>query len=168
MLLEGSCQCGEVRFSVRSAHPYPFNLCYCSICRKTAGGGGYAINLSADFSTLQTRGGDRVTVYKAHMKDPQTGEVTRSSAERSFCSVCGTMLWVWAPEYPELLHPFASAIDTPLPVPPERTHLMLGSKADWVGVRADPQDRFFERYPSESIAAWHQRLGLEDEAADSA
>ncbi len=43
MLLEGSCHCRAVRFSVRSAHPYPFNLCYCSICRKTAGSGGYAI-----------------------------------------------------------------------------------------------------------------------------
>ena len=29
MLLEGSCHCGAIRFRVRSAHPYPFNLCYC-------------------------------------------------------------------------------------------------------------------------------------------
>ena len=40
MHLEGSCHCGKVRFSVKAPHPYPFNLCYCSICRKTAGGGG--------------------------------------------------------------------------------------------------------------------------------
>jgi hypothetical protein len=39
MLLEGSCHCGAVHFSVESEHPYPFNLCYCSICRKTAGAG---------------------------------------------------------------------------------------------------------------------------------
>ena len=49
MLLEGSCHCGAVRFKLRSAHPYPFNLCYCSICRKPAGGGGYAINLGAGY-----------------------------------------------------------------------------------------------------------------------
>ena len=42
MLLEGSCHCGAVHFRLRSRHPYPFNLCYCSICRKTAGGGGFA------------------------------------------------------------------------------------------------------------------------------
>ena len=71
------------------------------------------------------------------------------------------MLWAWAPDWPELVHPFASAIDTPLPAPPERTHLMLGSKADWVEVNAGPKDQTFDRYPSESIAAWHQRLGLE-------
>ena len=43
MLLKGSCHCGSVRFEVESPHPYPYNLCYCSICRKTAGGGGYAV-----------------------------------------------------------------------------------------------------------------------------
>lgn len=37
MLLEGSCHCEAVRFRVHSSHPYPFNLCYGSICRKTAG-----------------------------------------------------------------------------------------------------------------------------------
>ena len=47
MHLEGSCHCGAVRFSVEAPHPYPFNLCYCSICRKTAGAGGFAINLGA-------------------------------------------------------------------------------------------------------------------------
>ena len=48
MHLDGSCHCGSVKFSVRSAEPYPFMRCYCSICRKTAGGGGFAINLGAD------------------------------------------------------------------------------------------------------------------------
>jgi hypothetical protein len=39
---------------------------------------------------------------------------------------------------------------------------MLGSKAPWVTVHADPQDQQFEAYPDESIAEWHQRLGLEE------
>jgi hypothetical protein len=30
------------------------------------------------------------------------------------------------------VHPFATAIDTPLPKPQEKTHIMLGSKADWI------------------------------------
>ena len=56
MELEGSCHCGGVHFTLRTAYPYPFNYCYCSICRKTAGGGGYAINLGGDYSTLQIHG----------------------------------------------------------------------------------------------------------------
>ncbi|MNY41749.1 hypothetical protein D3C86_1765870 [compost metagenome] len=59
-----------------------------------------------------------------------------------------------------MIHPFASAIDTPLPVPPEHTHLMLGSKASWVEVEAQPADLQFDLYPEESLAQWHERLGL--------
>jgi hypothetical protein len=160
MLLHGSCHCRAVRFTVDSPHPYPFTLCYCSICRKTAGGGGYAINLGARHETLRVEGDESVSVYSARITDPETGEVTVSPGRRSFCSRCGSALWVWDPRWPELVHPFASAIDSELPVPPERTHMMLGSKAGWVEVRADPRDRRFERYPDESLAAWHERLGL--------
>lgn len=160
MKLEGSCHCGKVRFAVESAHPCPFNLCYCSICRKTAGGGGYAINLGADFATLQIEGREHVRVYRATVRDEASGEPAKSPAERSFCSHCGSALWVWDPRWPALLHPFASAIDTELPVPPERTHLMLGSKASWVPVESHSGDKHFDAYPDESIAEWHARHGL--------
>ena len=73
MKIKGSCHCGAVRFSVHSSHPYPFNLCYCSICRKTAGGGGYAINLGADFSTLEVSGEDKITVFHARIRYEKTG-----------------------------------------------------------------------------------------------
>ena len=162
MLLEGSCHCGAVSFSLQSAHPYPFNLCYCSICRKTAGGGGYAINLGGDYRTLEVTGTEHVKVYRARVKDRNTGEERPSGAERHFCGECGSALWVYAPSWPDLVHPFASAIDTALPVAPERTHLLLDSKAPWVVVHDDPGDKHFERYPDESIAAWHERLGLAD------
>ncbi len=162
MRLEGSCHCGAVRFSLEAAHPYPFNLCYCSICRKTAGGGGYAINLGGDFGSLAMEGEENLSVYQAIIPDQQTGKPARSPARRHFCRHCGSALWLWDPRWPELVHPHASAIDTPLPVPPERTHLMLASKPDWVEVYAGPKDRQFDGYPEESLAAWHQRLGLED------
>ena len=155
MRLEGSCHCGAVRFRLESAHPYPFNRCYCSICRKTQGGGGYAINLSGDAGTLEVEGEDSLTTYRAQLE----GEP--SPAERRFCRNCGSALWVWDPRWPDLLHPFASAIDSELPVPPETTHLLLGSKASWVPVEVGGQDKQFDEYPDESIADWHQRLGLE-------
>lgn len=161
MKLEGSCHCGAVHFSVNSAHPYPFNLCYCSICRKTAGAGGYAINLSADHASLKVKGEENISVYQVMLTN-YAGEQEQSPAKRHFCSRCGSALWVWDPRWPELMHPFASAIDTTLPVPPERTHLMLGSKASWVPLETGDQDKVFELYPDESIAQWHQRLGLED------
>ncbi|MCP5367927.1 MAG: GFA family protein [Hyphomicrobiales bacterium] len=155
MKLEGSCHCGRVRFTLESAHPYPFNLCYCSICRKTAGGGGFAINLGGDAATLAVTGEEHVTLYRATLEDGR-----ESPAERRFCRHCGSALWVWDPRWPELIHPFASAMDSPLPAAPERTHLMLGSKAPWVPVDPGPRDKCFDAYPEESIADWHRRLGV--------
>lgn len=161
MKLEGSCHCRAVRFTLESAHPYPFNLCYCSICRKTAGGGGFAINLGGDFETLQVDGREEVSVYQAAAKHTARGEPDLSPARRHFCRRCGSALWVWDPRWPKLVHPFASAVDSHLPVPPERTHLMLGSKAAWVQLHVGDEDQCFESYPEESIEAWHKRLGLE-------
>jgi len=154
MLLKGSCHCGSVKFQLESSHPYPFNLCYCSVCRKTAGAGGYAINLSGKSATLNVEGREHTAVYRAVIDGQE------SPAERHFCKHCASALWVYDARWPELIHPFASAIDTELPVPPERTHLMLDSKAGWVEVRAQAKDKCFARYPDESIAQWHERLGL--------
>lgn len=159
MKLEGSCHCKAVRFSLESAEPYPFMRCYCSICRKTAGGGGYAINLGGDARTLQFEGREQLGIYRAKITD-DAGKMQLSDGQRHFCKQCGSALWLWDPNWPELVHPHASAIDTELPEPPESTHLMLGSKASWVTPQVGPDDRCFDGYPDESLAQWHQRLGL--------
>lgn len=160
MLLQGSCHCGAVRFRLRSAHPYPYQRCYCSICRKTQGGGGYAINLSGDSATLEVTGRRHLAVYRARVKNPEDKRATLSTGERNFCAKCGSALWLYDPTWPELVQPFASAIDTPLPVPPEHTHLMLDFKPRWVELQLKPRDKRFRRYPREAIAGWHDRLGL--------
>jgi hypothetical protein len=161
MHLEGSCHCGAVTFSLDSAHPYPYQRCYCSICRKTQGGGGYAINLGGDAKSMKVQGRRNISIYHAKMREKGEQRSHASSAERHFCHLCGSALWLFSPEWPELIHPFASAIDTDLPVPPEHTHLLLDSKASWVEVQAGAKDQQFQHYPEESIADWHQRLGVE-------
>ena len=72
MKLEGSCHCGGVRFSLESPHPYPFNHCYYSICRKTAGGGGYAINLGGEAESLSVTGEENLRIYQATREDGET------------------------------------------------------------------------------------------------
>jgi hypothetical protein len=67
---------------------------------------------------------------------------------------------VYDEAWPELVHPFASAIDTPLPVPPERVHMMLDSAAPWVQPDIREGDDTFPEYPAESIAGWHTHRGL--------
>jgi hypothetical protein len=156
--LEGSCHCGAVRFSLESAHPYPFNRCYCSICRKTQGGGGYAINLGGDADSLSVEGEEHLSVYQA--KDARV-EGGISPLKRHFCKRCGSGLWCYDGRWPDLIHPFASAIDTPLPTPPETVHLMTDYKPDWCEMDVRENDKTFSEYPEESLAAWHRRLGLE-------
>lgn len=154
MTLEGSCRCGAVRFTVASHTPYPYMLCYCTICRKINGGGGYTINLMAVAKTLEVAGEDsvkRVSFEKDGVPSPMT---------RCFCATCATALWGWHPEWPELLHPFASTIDTELPEPPERVHMMLGSKATWVQPDIREGDVTFDEYPAQSIEDWHKSRGL--------
>lgn len=161
MILEGSCHCGAVTFSVDAYAPVPFARCYCSICRKTAGGGGFAINLGAWADTLKVQGEDHLGTYRAILEDG-----SRSEARRRFCRECGSALWAFDPNWPDLVHPHASAIDTPLPEPPEVVHLMLGSKANWVTVPEGAEHRHFDVYPDESLEEWHRRHGLLDERGD--
>lgn len=160
MHLEGSCHCGEVRFSVESDEPVPFMHCYCSVCRKTAGAGGFAVNLGAKHSTLRVVGSEHIGVYRAKIESPEDEQPRQSEAERNFCKLCGSALWLWDPRWPELVHPHASAIDTPLPVPPERVHIMLEFKPQWVDAHVQPHDETFPRYPEESLAEWHRRHGF--------
>src|SRR5580700_8233921 len=118
MRLEGSCRCGAVKFSFDSHSPYPYQRCYCSICRKSAGGGGYAVNIMGVADTLKVTGRRSIRVWNA----PIGGSL--GSADRHFCAKCGTALWVSDESWPELMHPFTNAIDTPLPVPPKNVHLL--------------------------------------------
>jgi hypothetical protein len=145
MLLKGSCHCHALRFSVESETPFPYLWCYCSICRKTAGGGGYAINIMGRADTLKVRGKTRVY------------QVRPSAGERHFCGTCASALWVWDKRWPEWVYPFASAIDTPLPKPKERQLIFLGSKANWAHV---PEGKRFREYPREAIIDWHRKRGL--------
>jgi hypothetical protein len=126
MRLEGSCRCGAISFSVDSHTPYPYQRCYCSICRKSAGGGGYAINIMGLADTLRVKGKRALGVWNAPI------EGHKGSADRHYCKRCGTPLWVSDEQWPELVHPFASAIDTELPKAPSTVHLLLRDKASWV------------------------------------
>lgn len=154
--LEGSCHCGAAHFSLMSETSVPYMRCYCSVCRKTAGGGGYAINIMGLAGTMAVSGQEHLRVYSARL-DKSGGT---SPARRHFCGLCGSALWISDPRWPEWVYPFASAIDTPLPVPSERVRMMENHAPDWCAAGAAREDTHFPEYPSESIHDWHERQGL--------
>lgn len=159
MHLEGSCHCGAVRFSLESREPWPYQRCYCSICRKT-GSGGFMINLGGDRRTLRVEGDAHLGTYRAMVE--RDGARVRSGHHRLFCRECGCHLYAWHERWPDLVHPVASAIDTPLPDPPRRVHMMLGSRAPWVPVDAGPDDERYDEYPARSLADFHAEHGWPD------
>ncbi len=168
MHLDGSCHCGKVKFGVEAAEPVPFMRCYCSICRKTAGAGGYAINIGAVARSMKVTGKRFLRIYRARLPNKGHTGTQLSSARRYFCAHCGSALWVWDSMWPELVHPHAGAIDTPLPVSSGSVHCMVCSKAAWVKIEGSSEDPRFEHYPSMSLAQWHQSKGLTSPAGDDA
>jgi hypothetical protein len=156
VLIEASCYCGRVSYTAVSHTPYPYMRCYCSICRKTAGGGGYAINIMAEANTLEIAGEEHLVFHQARVDDDAHPGRNKTSPGRH----CGSALWVADPRWAQWIYPFASAVDTPLPRPPEIVHIMLDSAAPWVELQTGEGHRHFAHYPDEGILDWHKRHGL--------
>jgi hypothetical protein len=149
MQLAGSCFCGAVRFTVETRTPYPYRRCYCARCRKTAGGTGAAANVLAQASTLRVEGDAALTEFAA-------ADTTRTR----FCSRCGSAMYLTIDAAPDFVYPFASAIDTPLPEPPERVHVFTIEAPAWARPPATHDDLSVERNTRESIEEWHRRHRL--------
>ena len=65
------------------------------------------------------------------------------------------MLWVWDKSWLELVHPFASAINTEPPVPDEMVCVRGDSKPDWA--RWPEGKEVHQAFGEESIESWHKR-----------
>ena len=138
MLLEGSCQCGKVRFTVESTTPYPYQICFCSICRKCTGGA-FGCNIMGRHDTLVVHG--KRSLKRYHARVHARGKTTLAEGWRAFCGACGTHLWLEDKRWPDGIWPNAGAIDTKLPVPPvvhvHHDALQAGVGAMAEGARAE-------------------------------
>eukprot|EP01135_Chromosphaera_perkinsii_P005341 Nk52_evm22s343 gene=Nk52_evmTU22s343 len=157
-LLKGSCHCGKIAFQVNSSCYFPFMMCHCGICRKTQGN--YTPNLGADMGTLKVTGTPK-SYQRIIVKEDGTEE--KSPHTRFFCGDCGSHLWAFNSNWPELVHPVATAIDEPtLPTPPEFVHIMVDYKAPWVPIvqpsdsNKGSSDKVFKEYPNCSLKQWHE------------
>jgi len=92
-------------------------------------------------------------------KDRGKPNAQKCTSERNFCSNCSAMLWLWDKTWPELIHPFASAIDTELPMPDEMVCCMADSKPAWVRW-PEGMKSIYENYGDYSIEEWHKKHGV--------
>ncbi|KIM41079.1 hypothetical protein M413DRAFT_445811 [Hebeloma cylindrosporum] len=153
--LKGSCHCGAVKFTVQSSTPVPYQLCLCSICRKVGGVGG-TINLGGHANTLTIEGKENISVYKAVL-NRDTPEEKTASSERNFCKKCSSMLWLYDATWPEFIHPFASAIDSPeLESPKTMVCIMLNSKPGYVRL-PEGEKEVYDEYGPNTLEGWHKK-----------
>ncbi|KAJ5562120.1 Glutathione-dependent formaldehyde-activating enzyme/centromere protein V [Penicillium sp. DV-2018c] len=141
-----------IKYEPHSAHPLPQDSrrAYCSI---------NPTRYSATSMSLPCTVIDIVSRKYSAIKNRGTADEEVCSSERNFCSNCSTMLWLWDHHWPELIHPFASAIDTELPVPDEMVCIMEGSKPAWARW-PEGKKSVHESYGADSLEQWHKRHGL--------
>ncbi|HEY7018108.1 MAG TPA: GFA family protein [Gaiellaceae bacterium] len=128
MALQGSCQCGGVRFEV----PDDFearSFCHCTTCKKLSGGVGTANGRIES---------DRVAILQGH-ELLRTYQPEEGSA-KTFCWVCGSNLFGGGWPESEFASIRLSAIDDPVRGRP-RVHIYTRSVADWETLPDDGLER---------------------------
>jgi hypothetical protein len=75
----GHCLCGAVSVTVAGAHDPRPGACHCRMCQRWSGGLFLCFNADANGVTVE---------------GPVTRYASSEFAERAFCSVCGSHLWM--------------------------------------------------------------------------
>ena len=102
--LQGKCLCGACALSIDGDYIAAVGVCHCSMCHRWSGG---ILGLfSASANAVQTNG-------------PIARHPTSAFAERAFCSVCGSSLWMRDTiepdsDYEFVIGAFPAAHDFPL------------------------------------------------------
>lgn len=126
--LEGSCQCGGVRFEL----PAEFEsmvFCHCATCKKISGGVGTA-NARVRTESIRLLAGDELV--RTYQPDEGTA--------KSFCSVCGANLFGGGWPESEYASVRLPAIETPFEGRP-RMHIFVRSVAQWETLPDDGLER---------------------------
>ncbi|MBY5986706.1 MULTISPECIES: GFA family protein [Roseovarius] len=112
-MLEGSCLCGNIRFSVTGA-PQGVSACHCGQCRKQSG----HVWSSAFVPETDLEITGEVTWYEA---TPQ--------AKRGFCATCGAFLF-WKAHDEDTMSFALGALDGPTGLRLEK-HIFTADKGDY-------------------------------------
>ena len=112
--LNGSCLCGEVRYTVDDEFKYAL-ICHCSQCRRATG------------SAFKPFGGiERAKLKVTSGAIKIYGDVMTHDAH---CKVCGSLLYSIVQEGTMAHVTYGTLIDPPSLAP--QAHIFVGSKAPW-------------------------------------
>jgi hypothetical protein len=121
-VLEGSCECGAVRYRVEDAFLYAAN-CHCSRCRASTGSA-FKPFAGIEREKLElTHGADTLLVF---------GEENENHTR---CGVCGSLLYSVVRDGGYVHVALGSLVDAPTLRP--TGHIFVGSKAPWFEITDD-------------------------------
>ena len=75
----GQCLCGAVKLRVADSHDPQIGACHCRMCQRWSGGLFLCFDVASDALTVE---------------GPVVCYASSTFAERAFCSVCGSHLWL--------------------------------------------------------------------------
>jgi hypothetical protein len=117
----GGCECGGVRYRIRGTMRGVI-ACHCSQCRRTSGH--YAAMTSVPTADLTLISSAGLTWYKSS-----------ASAERGFCSVCGSNLF-WRQFAQNSTAITAGTLDVPTGIKLTE-HIFVDDKSDYYAIADD-------------------------------
>lgn len=124
-MASGSCLCGAVRFHAELPSKWVAH-CHCSLCRRAHG---------AAFVTWVGMEATRCTIDDG--RETLRWYASTPSAERGFCSHCGSMMFFRAERWAGELHFALAHFHDPVDRAPQ-AHAFWDAHVDWAGV--DPND----------------------------
>lgn len=143
-LLTGGCQCGAVRYAVRSA-PEDVHFCHCRMCQRAVGGPFAALAPVRKADVAWTAGAPAVFA-------------SSTIAERGYCRDCGTPL-SFAYFDSDWIDLTIGSFDTPEAIAPTR-HYGTESRMPWLHLADDwPRSQTDESLEPHRQAALKSRQG---------
>ncbi|EAQ64534.1 putative lipoprotein [Marinomonas sp. MED121] len=118
--VSGSCQCGQVTFSLLAA-PNMVIACHCKACQKLA---------TSAFSITSILDKDKV-VIEGELADWSRMADSGNENHAKFCPSCGNRIYHYDPKIPNILKfkGGASLDDTSMLIP--TVHVWVSEKQDW-------------------------------------
>jgi hypothetical protein len=124
MVLNGSCLCGGVRFTVTGELGTALN-CHCGMCRK-AHAAAFRTRVIVRRDSVTWQSGEQL--IRRYQSSPTT--------TRTFCNTCGTRLMSEFAEDPEVYGMHLALFDGDPAVRPEM-HIFVADKAPWHEITDD-------------------------------
>ncbi len=134
-VLTGGCLCGGVRYAVDEPL-VDAGFCHCTRCQRRTGTSSSASGRTAPGALRILAGEELLRAWT-----PPDGYA------KVFCSVCGSHLWAWSPERPDVYLVRLGTVDGDPGIRP-RTRQFTAYAAAWDPIPDDGLPRFPERRPA--------------------